>query len=172
MVSALSSYTARLDFVAKACQFPTDAAFAAAIGVKPQNLTNWRHRESIGKDSLAKIRAATGASMDWMTTGKGEPFPEGPTLYAGAPPTTSEALARISQLERDVHQLTAAVGMLISRLAESAPGAAPAMAADLRRFLSKAGRPSVVLPELLHAADAVSPRSQPAVARKKPRSAR
>lgn len=172
MVPTLSSYTERLAYVAKACQYPTDAAFAAAIGVKPQNLNNWRQRDSVGKDSLAKIKAATGASLDWLTTGKGDPFPGGPVFYAGAAPTSPEALGRIADLERDVEHLVSAVTMLVTRLAESVPAAGAAMAADLRGYLSKAGRPSAVLPELLQAADAARVRASPGAGGKKPRTSR
>lgn len=106
----LSTVSDRLDYVMETCKCPTQTAFAAWLGVRSsQVITNWRTRNSIGRAG-PKLRAVTGVSTDWITAGIGEPFPDGPILYAGRASFDPEA---IEQLQSDFDQLMLGVMALI-----------------------------------------------------------
>jgi hypothetical protein len=172
MVSKFPDIASRLAHIMASCGYPKDAPFAAALGLPAQNLGNWRKRNSIGKESMALIRDVTGASMDWIDSGEGEPFPAGPIPYAGAPLSGPDAAKRLEAVERDIKDLVTAFAVSLMRFSATTPAAAEGVAADLRKHLSRPGRPSAVLPELLRAVESALPQASPVAPRKKPRSSR
>lgn len=100
-------------------------------------------------------------------TGEGEPFPDGATPYAGSIPSGADAMARIADLERDLADLVAAVAVSLERFTAETPSARRAVAADLRVKLSRPGRSSAVLSELLRAIERAAPYAAPGAAGKK-----
>lgn len=153
MVSKHPTLADRLAHVIQACGYPRDAAFTDAIGLRPQNLRNWRERGSISRASLERIKHATGASMDWMATGEGEPFPEGPILFAGASASSPGAADRIAKLEHDLDTLAGVVGKLI----RSVGRIAPPEAAKILAALQEARQADPAAPAFLDALLATAP---------------
>lgn len=153
MVAKFPDTTSRLAHVIQVCGYPSDAAFAAALGLPPQNLRNWRQRNSIGKDSMGKIRDTAGASMDWLDTGKGEPFPNGPIPYTGPALAGSDAMQRLADAEAEIDALTSVVATLIQALGRLAPAEAGAVAEALRKPVAKGVEPPEALRSLLRVAE-------------------
>lgn len=166
MVSDFPTVESRLQHIMEACQYPSPAQLMAAIGERPQQWRNWTLRDSFGR-AHKKIKAATGASIDWLTTGEGEPFPSGPIPYAGPVPAGSEPLARIAQLERDVGDLWRIIAMGLTRFSAMTPDAGAAVAADLRAYLAQPGTPSEALPDLLKLLEAAGQQTAPVAPDKK-----
>lgn len=142
----------RLQHLLAACGYPSSTRLMEALGQKPQQWRNWITRGSLGR-APGRIKEVTGASTDWLLTGQGEPFPEGPIRYTGAVELSPDHQARVEDLERDVAHLTTVMGLLVRYISETKPAAAAGLARDLRAFLSQPGRPSAVLPELLAQAE-------------------
>lgn len=92
--TAPATVSGRLDYVMAVCKYPTQGAFAAALGESSQTITNWRLRDSIGRGG-PKLREVTGVSTDWMQNRVGEPFPDGPRLYSGPTPADRETLEKV-----------------------------------------------------------------------------
>lgn len=120
----------RLDYVIEVCRFPSQTALANVLGEKPQNLTNWRTRNTIGRAGK-KLRAVTGVSTDWMESAVGEPFPDGPVIYSPEAQAERSALT-ISRLEGDIDQLRYTLLALVDWLSDSTPGAASGIRDRLR----------------------------------------
>lgn len=105
----IATVSERIDYVMKACGCPTQAAFAVWLGISSQVITNWRNRDSIGRAG-PKLRATTGASTDWIASGIGEPFPDGPILYRALEVADAAAVtkldAQFNQLLLGIYALT------------------------------------------------------------------
>jgi hypothetical protein len=165
MVSPYPTVESRLQHVMETCRYPSTARFMDAVGEKPQQWRNWVMRDSLGR-AYPKVKAATGASIDWLMTGEGEPFPEGAIPYNG-PQASADLLARIVDLERDIVDVVSAMSISLERFSATTPDAGKAVAADLRAYLSRPGRPSAVLPELLRAIERAASPAAPAAGGKK-----
>lgn len=76
-------------------EYGAKAKIARACGIEPQSITNWIKRGKIDHAHFPKISEVTGVNLEWLMTGKGEPFDS-------AKPQKSEkqkkAEERISQL--------------------------------------------------------------------------
>lgn len=107
----------RLDFVIATCGYPDDATFMRSLQKDHQNLNNWRKRDSAGRSEVA-IHELTGVSLNFLKTGKGEPFPDGVRRYQ--PPAQSQESAA---LRAEVHDLRRALLALIGHYAATTPGA-------------------------------------------------
>jgi len=151
----LSTVSDRLDYVMETCECPTQTAFAAWLGVRSsQVITNWRTRDSIGRAG-SKLRAITGVSTDWITAGIGEPFPDGPILYAGRAAVETETIER---LQSDFDQLMLGVLALIDTFSARTQAEAEALrerlaAARRGRERSVPDRKQAVLASLEGAAE-------------------
>lgn len=144
----------RLEYIVEACKYPTPKAFTDALDEEAQQWRNWRTRNSVGRAGT-KICELTGVTLDWLTRGKGEPFPDGPKLYAGVLP--AGAVERLERAERHIQDLTGVVGLLIAKLAASSPAEGAAVAMELRKTLTNPEYESAVLPPLLRVAEAAVP---------------
>lgn len=51
----------------------SEAEFARAIGESGQAVHNWKKRESIPNDKLAKVAKAVDVTVDWLLTGVSQP---------------------------------------------------------------------------------------------------
>jgi hypothetical protein len=162
-----ASLEQRLQHVQTTCGYPSPTRLMEALGQKPQQWRNWIKRGSLGR-APGRIKEVTGASIDWLLTGAGEPFPDGPTMYVGAADPGQAYALRVEDLERDVAHLTSAIGLVLRSLSEMKPDAGAALAADLRKFLAQPGRASVVLPALLAVAETAAPQASRAAPGKKP----
>lgn len=115
----------RIDYVIAACNVPSDAAFGRWIKVKnPQNVRAWRNR-GISRDGAILIGKASGASLDFLLSDKGEPFPDGPILYRPARP--EDMADQLTALEGEVDDAAAVLAALVRILSEKLPGAAEAL---------------------------------------------
>lgn len=123
----LTSVSQRLDYVIDVCKYPTQTAFADALEEKPQTITNWRKRDSIGRGAR-KLREKTGVSTDWVSFGVGDPFPDGPILYVQ--PNSYDASV-VENIERDIDQLMLGLTALIDLIGSSSQAGAKALAARL-----------------------------------------
>lgn len=170
--STFPTVASRIAHIMQACGYPTKAALARALGLKnAQNIGVWEGRGSFGNGGLA-ISDATGADMKWLATGKGEPFPNGPVLYAGAQLSGRGAMQRLEDIERDLTDIVTAISVSLRRFSATTPVAAEGVAADLRQHLSRPGRPSAVLPELLRAVESALLPDALAAPKKKPQSSK
>lgn len=150
----------RIDYVMAVCKYPTQDALANAIGEKSQTITNWRKRDSIGRGG-PKLREVTGVSTDWMQGGVGEPFPDGPRLYAGPIPSDAETLERVQKGLDDI-------GLAVIALCKTVSARSPAEARELTERLTaaldeleKAGRKAPFLKNLRDRAVADQSRPHP-----------
>lgn len=128
----LSTVAGRLEHVRLACGYVNDAAFAKAIGVSPQTLTNWKRRKSIG-DGGPYLHAATGVSTDWMRTGLGTAFPNGPKEAPKRP--------QIEQLAEDFEETRAVLSAVVSAIATARPDVASDLLVAVRHMAPR-GAPS------------------------------
>jgi hypothetical protein len=151
-VNGYPDVKSRLDHILQMCRYPTPTKFMEALGRKPQNWANWRDRDTLGRDPVL-IAERTGASLEWLMTGRGEPFPNGPIVYVGATDLPADIRRQLDGMELAIADLVLAVGTIMSRAASTTPDAARAVALDLRRELAKPDRPSAVLPTLLRAVE-------------------
>lgn len=62
----------RIDFLLRA-EGLNQKKLAKVVSASDQTITNWKKRDSIGKDSAYLISKKFGYSLDWLLTGKGEP---------------------------------------------------------------------------------------------------
>ena len=150
----------RIDYVMAVCKYPSQQAFADALGVKSQVVTNWRDRDSIGRGG-PKLREVTGVSTDWMQGGVGDPFPAGPILYAGPIPADSEILERI---QAGLDEMGLAVIALCRAVSARSPDEARELSERLNAALAeleKAGKKAPFLKNLRDKAAGKSPHSRP-----------
>lgn len=140
----------RMDFVRETTGAPSKADFARWLNVKnPQTLSQAVTRGRLSQDLAILVSEVTGASVSWLLTSKGEPFPDGPTPYPGsALPSTAEARLRVAEDQIDAIStvMTACLHILSAKL----PDVGPALAHTLATLSS----PADPLPkrELLEAA--------------------
>lgn len=53
----------------------SDAAFARRLGLQPQHLSNYRNgHHGLSLLTAVRIGRSTGVSLDWLLSGRGEPF--------------------------------------------------------------------------------------------------
>ena len=62
-----------------------------AIDEAPSQYGNFVSRESVGTTDV-RLHDVTGVDIKWLKTGEGDPFPNGPKMYAGAPAEALPAL--------------------------------------------------------------------------------
>lgn len=125
-----ATVSGRIDYVMAACKYPTQTAFANALRESSQTITNWRIRDSIGRGG-PKLREVTGVSTDWMQGGVGEPFPDGPRLYAGPIPADAETLERVQSGLDDI-------GLAVIALCKTLSARSPVEARELTERLTAA----------------------------------
>jgi hypothetical protein len=129
----LSTVAGRLEHVRLACGYVNDAAFAKAIGLNSaQTLSNWKSRNSIGNGGK-KLHAATGVSTDWMLSGTGLAFPNGPKEAPKRP--------QIEQLAEDFEETRAVLSAVVSAIATARPDVASDLLVAVRHMAPR-GAPS------------------------------
>ncbi|MBP8101975.1 MAG: hypothetical protein KAY54_08815 [Burkholderiaceae bacterium] len=89
----LENFATRFAHMLETCGLDR-ARFARMLsGSGQQKITNWLDRGRIGSPSRREVFLLTGASLDWLNDGIGQPFPAGPQklypriLEMEAPPT-------------------------------------------------------------------------------------
>lgn len=118
----------RIAYVRRVCQCENKTQFAKWIGAEsPQAVRNWELR-GLTTEGALQIKRATGASTDWLLDETGEPFPNGPTLYAGAKPSK----ATMDELLLDVAALRMTLGIMVGVFVGKRPSEAAAFAAAIR----------------------------------------
>lgn len=55
-------------------EYGAKAKIARACGIEPQSITNWIKRGKIDHAHFPKISEVTGVNLEWLMTGRGEPF--------------------------------------------------------------------------------------------------
>jgi transcriptional regulator with XRE-family HTH domain len=78
-------------------EYGAKAKIARACNIEPQSITNWIKRGTIDHAHLPKISEVTGVNLEWLMTGKGEPF-------GGAEPDSEKkrkAISKIAQLDEN-----------------------------------------------------------------------
>ncbi|MBO9424659.1 helix-turn-helix transcriptional regulator [Labrenzia sp. R4_1] len=55
----------------------SQAEFADRISITRGAVGNWERNKGISKKNLERIASTFGCSLDWLLSGKGQPFPEG-----------------------------------------------------------------------------------------------
>lgn len=129
----MTETTDRLRLIRETCRAPTQAAFAKWIGAaSPQAVENWGKRDSVPKAQAIKIHDASGADLGWILSGRGEPFPNGPTYHPGADVLAAPQDEVIRRLEADVDQMRQAM-LTFFRWASLRKPAAASELADLLR---------------------------------------
>lgn len=114
-------HAARLMRLLEVCRVPSKADFIRWVGEQnPQTFRNWSTR-GIPADKARTVAKVTGASLDWLLDGQGEPFPAGAVAYA--PPTTGELAERVLALQGELSSLWAVVGDLVRIVSAKLPGA-------------------------------------------------
>lgn len=146
----------RLAFVAKTCRATSKTAFARWIKSSPQKVDNWRKRDSLPRDAAILISRASGASLDWLLTGSGEPFPNGATPCA--PPSTDDLADQVATLQDSAADLLAALVRVVRVVSARVPGAAAEISAEIRSIRPPSGARSPLL-EVLGEAAAATPRA-------------
>jgi len=81
----LKTFEGRFDAALAQCGL-TRAEFARFPGIGQANITNWKKRGGVGQTSGPRVRELLGVSLEWLNSGHGEPFPNGPTVYANGKP--------------------------------------------------------------------------------------
>jgi hypothetical protein len=134
---------------------PSKSAFAKWLEADPQKVANWRSRDSLPRDGALLIQAKTGASLDWLLAGKGDPFPQGPITYAEP---TDDLAQRLREAEDRLAGAFAVMHVLVEALSAKLPGAAAELVQGLRRRVpDRAGK--VELEALAAAAEEYLPAS-------------
>lgn len=108
----------RLEHVREKTLCPSKAALAAWLEAgSPQTVQQWESRDSLPGRAALSISERTGADVTWLLSGKGEPFPNGPTIYVSpaVPPSVATELAT------EIQALWALVGSIGQALARTAP---------------------------------------------------
>jgi len=134
----LSTVGGRVEYIIRECRYPTPAAFSRAVGTSPQNVNKWVNTNSIGTFG-PKLRAVTAVNLNWLLTGDGEPFPEGPMLYAHEDGGTDKRAAdkAIHQLENDVDSMRYLLNALVAVMIASRPDEADHVARTIRDKVPK-----------------------------------
>jgi DNA-binding transcriptional regulator YiaG len=128
----------RLDFVRQSCGVSTKSAFAEWIGAdSAQRVSGWESRDSLPKDGALMVCKVTGASLGWLLTGEGEPFPNGPTLFTGALPSSAEYRLRVVEDQMDAMSTVMVVCLRI--LSEKLPGVGPELVSALAGIPGETG---------------------------------
>jgi hypothetical protein len=153
----------RLDYVMKVCRVPSKAEFARWIKSRsPQRVGNWWGRAAIPAEAAKLIRSASGASYTWLMMDEGEPFPDGPTMYA--PPSAAELDKRLSDLEDEFGDLGTAIARMIRVISAKLPGTAAALEEALQSLPAQQGSRSPAL-EVVAAAAAEAREAEEQAAR-------
>lgn len=126
MVDKKPNAAAKLDYVAKACEFPTKNAFAKALGVAPQNIDNWRKR-GLTKDAERLLSKTTGVSMDWLNDLSDVAFPHGIKIKIAAPLSK-----RVERVEMDIDQARESMAALVDALESKLQGITALFLAHLK----------------------------------------
>lgn len=130
----LASFASRLEYVLNTCEYPDWAALARDLGVSPQAVDNWRRREAIGPKNRTLLRDRTRVSIEWLESGTGEPFPNGPKRYVGhTSPAASSAIRRNTDA---IDQLRGTVLAMIDVITETEQGSAAALVELLERTVT------------------------------------
>lgn len=127
----LTTLDERLGWVKDVCGYRSWAEFARALGESEQTVLNWRRRGTLGQKG-PKVNAVTGASSDWLLSGRGVKFPQG-ILKDGVPVADHAATGSTRErLEGDIDQLRIAVAAFADWAAFTLPGAGEALSERLR----------------------------------------
>lgn len=100
----------RIDFLLGA-EGINQKKLAEIVSASDQTVTNWKKRDSIGKDSAQLISKKFGYSLEWLLTGKGEPKGRSDTPPAAVSMAKEPGVYRVDVL--DV-QASAGDGYLVS----------------------------------------------------------
>jgi hypothetical protein len=147
----------RIDYVRRMCGLEDNkAAFARWIGAEsPQTVHNWGIRaKGITRDGAMLIKRATGASIDWLIEGSGEPFPNGPTLYASGAAAPD---AGLEALKAEVAALKVALTVMVGEFARKRQGEAAEYAKAIRAAAPGMLRQDTIS-SILEVLDSVAPR--------------
>lgn len=157
----LTTIGGRIEYVIRECRYPTQAAFARAIGTTPQNVGKWINTDSIGKFGAA-LRAKTEVNLNWLLTGDGDPFPEGPKMYADSDAMGGQRPAdkAIHQLENDVDSIRFLLNALVAVLVTYRPGEAAQVAKLIRAKVPEKFVKNGYLKSVLGALDAGSEKAK------------
>lgn len=134
------SIESRLEHVRVTCGYPSQAALMEAIGRKPAQWGSWVQRNNYGRDGDTLLKEVTGVSIDWLKSGKGEPFPNGPILFLGAQAASPGLADRLARIEADVDALGGVLAAVIKAVGRLAPPEAAAIASALGTAVR--GRPN------------------------------
>lgn len=126
MVDKILNVAEKLDYIAKACGFTKKNELAKCIGVEPQNVENWRKRNSWTKDGTLRLSKATGVSMDWLNDLSPVAFPDGVKVKIAAP-----IAKRVERLEGDIDQARTALLSLVAVIDAKISGLAAAFHDEL-----------------------------------------
>lgn len=148
MVSKFPDVASRLTHVMEVCGYPSQAALMDAIGRRSAQWGSWVKRGNYGNGGDMLLKEVTGVSIDWLKTGQGEPFPNGPIRCSGAGPADVGLADRLAKTEQALDVLAGVVAALLRAMRRESPSAAADVAAALEKA---AGRPDApaFLPELL-----------------------
>lgn len=118
MVDKPINVSAKLDEIKRASGFETDAQLAECVGVKGQNINNWRKRKNgWTSDAMKRVPATTGASLDWMNDLSAVAFPNGVKVKLAAP-----IAKRVERAEGDIDQARKAMLAFLTAIEEAIPG--------------------------------------------------
>jgi hypothetical protein len=121
----------RVALIIQECKYPTYDAFAKAVHERTQNVHNWINRNSYGRGGI-KIRAATGVDLNWLATGEGAPFPDGPKLYKPPKDDPRSAALITNQLENDVDAMRYLLAGMTTAFAVMRPDEGAKIASAIR----------------------------------------
>jgi hypothetical protein len=100
--SHFETISSRLEYVRAQTEAPSKARFAEWIGAaSPQAVNGWETRDSLPSEPAKMVAKATGASLAWLLTGEGDPFPNGPVPCPGAVPRSAEYRLRAAEDQID-----------------------------------------------------------------------
>lgn len=107
------------------------AAFARALAISPSTYNYYEKGRCPPAALLARAAEVTGASPDWLLTGRGEPFPQGPTdaTDTGLSQQAGKVLDRFARLASgpgETAAARAALRGLLERIERTLPPQPPA----------------------------------------------
>jgi hypothetical protein len=113
-----SPFGKRILRVVAECGYKDRAHLARALGITDAAITNWLKRHSAGQKSERRLHEVTGVNVDWLNTGHGEPFPNGPkqALVDGAQ-------FDLDALRASIKTMRLAYGALVKAISERLPAA-------------------------------------------------